>query len=1641
MSFLKEHAISNPVVAGVSAAAPKEKGLFSTIMDNVAGGAESVIGGGLDYIGAQLKRFDEAGRESSYVDSIRNSDEGTLGKWGDSFINNGEYLNDKAAKNFAESGTLDKYQDMSIIDRLTSADYLTDKRGLLADFSQMAGSAIPFAAASAAAPFGGAGALAARGIGSMAARAGAKQIGKAIMSKAGQQAGASAAKWALGTGPLEAATNAGGMYADLKYEGLSDDEIARRMNSMIQEELPMDMLTQGIMGPILEGKGFKPIFKRGGRSGKIAGYGVNIPGSAASEYAQEMTQQQAQNKWSGKPYGTFFNPTEDEQQAGRAAFMGSLPLGLFGAGHTAYRDYKARINRMNNEAAKSNPNNPFNGMEETAGNKTEIADVPESTVTVQRGNANNGGSDKEAFFNAIEMQESGGDPDAVSSTGARGVYQIQPENWDAWSKEAGLGGASMDDDDAYRQVGRFKMGQYFDEYGPEGALVAWYSGPNNAQRWVDGEATDQNGRPWDAPQGNGPSIAGYVNSAMGHFADEKAQSPALDIPQTADYTISGEVSNPNLTDLTEQKLRLLDRDYYNQYGRHFYITSMARNGGGESWHDSAQAFDTADDFLEGNADARNWLIDKAKEYGLYGLDEYSNPSANATGGHLHFSDHGEALNGSGGSYNITVPGFNLSQYDLTPEQEKANIEAAQALISNNEVTPEQQQSVMEMATQLMNMPVSDDVNEDAAHAAAMQNAIDGGDIGAIFKMHPQDTANAMMKTVMAAKAPSPRRAPATPKIDNINPQAPAQTRVSTNYGNRFAQTVDDITKLASQGKIAEAALVARSNGWNNTMVNLLTQGVNASAGNIQNAIMNGIQLDVPNAFPALPEGQGLAGNIKNNQQQISIANLEDLASIANNNPQYAAAQATQQNLPMTASAIMQSAMNGQPIDSGLLDSTIQQDLTNNQRQANANRQAIDARMQKAGLATNPAAPNAGIIVPNGAPAETPDIVVPDTPKRKAPTVNTNDPMARLNDSPVFRQAKAKGDIGTMANEADAMGFHKEAEQIRNSQYGNVPSKFDYKKRLSEVKKMSRADRIELGKELLNELEAKNIPVNDNLRNDLEHGVPKAIVNAEKKLANAETNDEAEQEVKPAEEATPAIANNEAAENTESEQHFTLGTHEDTRPNVDKLYSTARPTEYLGDKYRSISNLAKEHNGHYSKYANNSFIFENENDRNEFVKEADALLAESKLSAKGRADDILNNIQPIATAKLTNQEQALVALGEKMGVPVKFFTGVSRLNGFHSNGMTFINRNGFKSINWTFWHETLHWLKNNNKALYDEIIREIKAKQAFTKEQLDAYRKSIGRNMSDDETIEEMVADKMPDVYSRVKLFKDLANENPTLCQRLLAWVRHTLDKLKEIISADKKKAGLHAKQVDAMIEAFTRLAGDLRSSDGKKLVEKINKGKDIRIVDSKDNVLYPIDNLKNKTYNAGKSLTDAQKTTLFNSIQTRIDDHIANEEQSGKSIDDICAELTSDYSAHREGIINRYKSQYKLFLARINDSDFKREQIDRIYPANKIADKDVDKVYNGFLNSLKGVADYAGILYREIAFDRRRNNGRGDKVFHWESAERQRAERKRQQNNNKFSVSRSDKDGFSDVRYFFSESEKAGTVDSFNLTREKSSTS
>lgn len=118
---------------------------------------------------------------------------------------------------------------------------------------------------------------------------------------------------------------------------------------------------------------------------------------------------------------------------------------------------------------------------------------------------------------AVMGQESGGNAGAVNArTGAYGLFQILPDNWPEWSAEAGIPGADMSDPEAQKKVAAFKLGEYAQKYGVDGALVAWYAGPANGQRWKDGapDAIDGNGNhySWDAPQGNGdePSVRQYV---------------------------------------------------------------------------------------------------------------------------------------------------------------------------------------------------------------------------------------------------------------------------------------------------------------------------------------------------------------------------------------------------------------------------------------------------------------------------------------------------------------------------------------------------------------------------------------------------------------------------------------------------------------------------------------------------------------------------------------------------------------------------------------------------------------------------------------------------------------------------------------------------------------------------------------------------------------------------------------------------------------------------------------------------------------------------------------------------------------------------------------------------------------------------
>ena len=304
-----------------------------------------------------------------------------------------------------------------------------------------------------------------------------------------------------------------------------------------------------------------------------------------------------------------------------------------------------------------------------------------------------GNSCKVCFFAAIVGQESGGDSTAVSPAGAVGIYQIMPDNWPSWSKEAGYEGADPNDEAAQRAVGKYKLGQYYDQYGPAGAMVAWYAGEENAKRYVKGETTDIWGRPWDAPQSNGPSIQGYVDSVMSKLpAGEQnagGGSGGIDISKKVYYTVKpgkeGEVTN--LGHSTWAKLNALAALYEQAFGQQddyepFYVTAGGSTKGHNpgSKHYENRAFDIAMDSLARHPERLQWLQEHAADVGLKPLNEYAGYGNEqwADGDNFHFSDDGGDFDENaymGGSTGTAASGETI--YDPTMEKSlRSAVEAA-----------------------------------------------------------------------------------------------------------------------------------------------------------------------------------------------------------------------------------------------------------------------------------------------------------------------------------------------------------------------------------------------------------------------------------------------------------------------------------------------------------------------------------------------------------------------------------------------------------------------------------------------------------------------------------------------------------------------------------------------------------------------------------------------------------------------------------------------------------------------------------------------------------------------------------------------------------------------------------------------------
>lgn len=373
--------------------------------------------------------------------------------------------------------------------------------------------------------------------------------------------------------------------------------------------------------------------------------------------------------------------------------------------------------------------------------------------------------------------------------------------------------------------------------------------------------------------------------------------------------------------------------------------------------------------------------------------------------------------------------------------------------------------------------------------------------------------------------------------------------------------------------------------------------------------------------------------------------------------------------------------------------------------------------------------------------------------------------------------------------------------------------------------------------------------------------------------------------------TPAVQLDEArVEGVPGETpNFTADEYEHTKTHEIKF--RARPKSYLGDNYRPIQKLAKAHGGYYSKYAKNSFLFEDEDERNAFLQEAEALLSDGKASAKGSVADMVQYIEFPESSALTTREKAMQEFGQQMGVKVVFFDGPTNLRGFYNKGITFINRSASKSPSWVFWHENMHWLRSNNPELYRQMVDYISGRQEFAPEQLQAYRDAIGRpELTDEDTIEEMLADAMPDVHKRVDLFRKMGRENKSLIQRFFGWLRDTMAAFHNAFS--QPKYGLSKSQAQAMRDALANIAEDLRDGEGRRIFR--TRGADREILTAQGEELsYPTPDDNTKYSADGRDKEPAgspgriRRALVKLGLSTEQLKNVELRQAKGKQLDDI----------------------------------------------------------------------------------------------------------------------------------------------------------
>lgn len=260
--------------------------------------------------------------------------------------------------------------------------------------------------------------------------------------------------------------------------------------------------------------GNKPARGLLGKVGRLAG-------AMGAEGAEESTQEIASAYELGKP--------QNWQQIRDAGIVGGLMGGVIHGGvnsaqwvankgwnqpsekeiEQARQQRRDALNQRGTEAY----NNQRRLAESYLEDSNNYREATARSATRRAMQENSSGIDN--FMRAISGQESGseeGNYNAVNGrTNATGRFQIMPENWSAWARDAGLPANAPMTSENQDRVARNKMQEYYNKFGNwRDVAIAWYGGEG---------AVSYSEEAKNRPQGNNdePSINEYADSVMSRF--------------------------------------------------------------------------------------------------------------------------------------------------------------------------------------------------------------------------------------------------------------------------------------------------------------------------------------------------------------------------------------------------------------------------------------------------------------------------------------------------------------------------------------------------------------------------------------------------------------------------------------------------------------------------------------------------------------------------------------------------------------------------------------------------------------------------------------------------------------------------------------------------------------------------------------------------------------------------------------------------------------------------------------------------------------------------------------------------------------------------------------------------------------------